>query len=288
MKTLKNIIPVIFGLLIVQIVDAQQFLPTKTQVNNFLKSRTYFVFDNNIFGTYNTAIEEAARKHWKITKFDFINDKEFNRKKKSPGASVIVQTDSHFEGQENLGKFNSLSLLLGKQGATNANSMPDIVTLPLAYADVDYDKYYYKLGIALVYMQRHIQWLRENPNVEDKVLLNHYKSSKKNTKDKILYLLKSEMAKDINTVQQIKQVYSGEVKFVTQAEIEDAVNRKDGDILLLHLVAPAKAVRGSVVTKMILDAKNAEIYYFDFHRVKGKKQPNKFLKSDFKKMENIE
>ncbi len=260
--------------------SAQQVLPTEKQVNTFLHSRTYFVYDNNIFGTYNSAIKDAANKHWKITDFDFINKDEFKKKIKIPTASMVVQTESHFEGQEKLGVFSSLSLVLGKPGG-NINTVPDIITVPLAYSDVDYDNYYYKLGLALLFMQNHVQWLKNNPHVEDKVLINHYKNSKISTKNKTLWLLKNEMADDVNTIDKIKAVYDGDVKFVTKEEIKEAVDNKNPDVLVLHLVAPSRNIKGTVVTKMILSAANADIYYFDYHRVKGKKKPNKFLKSDF-------
>jgi len=279
---MKNITIFLAGLLffLSASVSAQQVLPTEKQVNTFLHSRTYFVYDNNIFGTYNSAIKDAANKHWKITDFDFINKDAFKKKKNVPTASMIVQTESHFEGQENLGVFSSLSLVLGKPGGT-INTMPDIITVPLAYSDVDYDNYYYKLGLALLFMQNHVQWLKNNPHVEDKVLINHYKNSKKSTKNKTLCLLKKEMAEDVNTIDKIKSVYDGDVKFVTTDEIKEAVDSKNQDVLVLHLVAPSRNIKGTVVTKMILDAANADIYYFDYHRVKGKKKPNKFLKSDF-------
>ncbi len=259
---------------------SQQILPTEKQVNTFLNSRTYFVYDNNIFGTYNNAIEDAANNHWKITDFDFINKDEFKKKKNVSSASMVIQTESHFEGQEKLGVFSSLSLLLGKPGGT-VNTMPDIITVPLAYSDVDYDNYYYKLGLALLFMQNHVQWLKNNPHVEDRVLINHYKNSKISTKNKTLWLLKNEMAENVNTIDKIKSVYDGDVKFVTTDEIKEAVDSKNQDVLVLHLVAPSRNIKGSVVTKMILSAANADIYYFDYHRVKGKNKPNKFLKSDF-------
>ncbi len=259
---------------------SQEILPSSKEVNTFLESRTYFVQDNNIFGTYNSAIEEAAKKHWKITSYSILSKDDFQKKKNIPTASMLIQTESHFEGQEELGVFTSLSLVLGKAGG-DINTMPEIITLPIAYNDVDYDKYDYKFGLALVFMQSHINWLKNNPNIEDKALINHYKSSRKTTKNKVLYLLKSEMEEDINSIEKIKTVYSGEVKFVTKEEIEKAVDNKDDNVLVLHLVAPLNAVKGNVVTKMILNAADAEIYYFDYHRVKGKSQSNKFLKSDF-------
>ena len=285
MKKIKIIFLVIL-LTIVSSAYAQQMLPTAKEVNTFLDSRTYFVFDNNIFGMYNQAIEDAAKKHWKITDFDFINKDEYKKKKNVPTASIVIQTESHFEGQEELGVFTSLSLVLGKPGGT-INTMPDIITIPIAYSDVDYDKYHYKLGLALVYMQKHVNWLKANPNVEDKALINHYKKTKKSTKSKTLYLLKSEMAEDVNSLSKIKSVYSGDVKFATKDEIQEAVDNKDGNVLLLHIVAPLRLIKGSVVTKMILSASSAELFYFDFHRVKGTRLPNKFLKSDFAALNDI-
>ncbi len=265
---------------------AQQILPTEKQVNTFLNSRTYFVYDNNIFGMYNNAIKEAAKKHWKITDFDFINKDAFKKKKNVATASMIIQTESHFDGQEELGTFSSLSLLLGKPGGT-VNSMPDIITLPLAYSDVDYDSYYYKLGLALLFMQNHVEWLKNHPHVEDKALLNHYKKSKISTKNKTLWLLKNEMAEDVNSLNEIKQVYDGAVKFVTKEDIEKAVNNKNKDVVILHLVAPSRNIKGSVVTKMILGVADANIHYFDYHRVKGKRKPAKFLKSDFQALNKL-
>ena len=261
-------------------------LPSSKQVNTFLDSRTYIVQDNNLFGMYNSAISDAAKKHWKVTKYAIINKDDYNKKKHVPTASMIIQTESHFEGQEELGVFTSLSLVLGKSGG-NINTMPDIITLPLAYSDVDYDNYHYKLGLALVFMQNHVQWLKDNPNIEDKALINHYKKTKISTKEKTLYLLKSEMAEDVNTVSKIKEVYSGDVKFASKEEIQEAIDTNNEDILLLHLVAPKRAIKGSVVTKMILSANSAKLYYFDYHRVKGKRLPNKFLKSDFVNLEKL-
>ncbi len=283
---MKTISLVITAILISSSIFAQQMLPTSKQVNTFLDSRTYIVQDNNLFGMYNSAISDAAKKHWKVTKYAIINKDDYNKKKHVPTASMIIQTESHFEGQEELGVFTSLSLVLGKSGG-NINTMPDIITLPLAYSDVDYDNYHYKLGLALVFMQNHVQWLKDNPNIEDKALINHYKKTKISTKEKTLYLLKSEMAEDINTVSKIKGVYSGEVKFASKEEIQEAIDANNEDVLLLHLVAPKRAIKGSVVTKMILSANNAELYYFDYHRVKGKRLPNKFLKSDFESLEKI-
>ena len=88
---------IIIALLISNTFFAQQMLPTPKQVETFLKSRTYVVQNNNIFGMYNVAIEDAAKKHWKITDHFILSKNEFQEKKHIKSASMIVQTETHFE-----------------------------------------------------------------------------------------------------------------------------------------------------------------------------------------------
>lgn len=263
--------------------SAQQKLPSSEQVNTFLSSKTYFVLDNNLFGLWNNAIKEAADKYWNITEYAFINPDEYRKKRNSPSASFIMLTDSYFEGQEDMGIFTSISVLLGQKSAT-INSMPDIAEFPLSYQDTDYDEYYYKLGIALEFIQNHIIWLKENPNSADMIVFNHYKNTKENTKEKTLYLQKKELAPNVNTLEYIKKVYSGNVKLVSQEEIEEAINNKDENVILLHLVGPAKDVDGLLALKMLLGAADGKLYYFDYHKVKKGKKPGVFLLDDFKQI----
>jgi hypothetical protein len=83
-------------------------------------------------------------------------------------------------------------------------------------------------------------------------------------------------------LENIKKVYSGKVKIVSQEEIEKAIADKDENVLLLHLVAPPKDVDGYLTLKMIVGAADAKLYYFDFHKIKKNKAPGTFLPDDFK------
>lgn len=267
-------------------IQAQPKLPAHKDVENFYKSTTYILLNNDIFGTYNSRIKEAAKKYWTPTKIRYINHDEYKQKRKFPLASFILQTTTHFEDQENLGVFTSLSVL-GGHPTGNIDLMPDLATLPLAYDDVDYDEYYYKMGLALKFMQNHIEWLNEHPNVETELLFDHYKNAKKTTKNKTLYLRKKEVEEDLQSLSAIKQIYSGKVVFATPEEIEEVIDSGDENALILHLVAPEQDRNKNLCLKMIIGVADAELYYFDYHIIRKKRKPGKFLASDFETIQEF-
>ncbi len=262
---------------------AQQYFPSKAELKDFKRSKTYVLLDNNIFGTYNQEIRSAADKFWTITKHEYINKDGFNEKKYYPGASILFLSESYFDGQKDAGVFNTLSLNMGHESG-EMDKMPTIVDFPLSYADFDTERYAYKIGLALKFMQNHIRWLMENPDIEDKSVLNYYRNIEEKTTDKTLYLLKEEMDKKVDELSEIKKVYSGKVKFVTREDIQEAVERGDENVLILNLVAPDQDVTNYLCLKMILGAADAKLYYFGFHKTVKRVKPGKFLKSDFQKI----
>ncbi len=174
--------------------QAQPKLPAKKDIDNFYKSTTYVLLNNDLFGTYNSRIKEAVKNYWTLTDARYINKDEFKKKRKFPLASFIVETTTHFEDQKKLGVFSSLSIL-GGHTTGSLDRMPDLATLPLAYDDVDYDEYYYKLGLALKFMQNHIEWLNKNPNTETKLLFEHYKNQEKKQQTKLYIYEKQKLKK---------------------------------------------------------------------------------------------
>lgn len=278
---MKKFLITVFTISLVTGVFAQQKLPTNKEVQDFLKSKTYIVLDNNIFGMWNNAIKEAADENWTITPYEFISPDDFKVKMKRPGTSFILTTSDYFETQEDLGVFTSISVLAGKENAT-LNTMPDIAEFPLAFENVDYDEYYYKLGIALRFIQKHIEYLRDNQKNSEINVMNYYKNAKKDTKAKTLYLIKTDLSPKVNTLAYIKAFYSGKVKIVSQEEIENIIKEKNEDALILHLVRPDKDINDYLCIKMIIGAADAELYYFDYHKIKKGKKPGAFLEDDFK------
>jgi len=266
---------------------AQQALPTAQDLKNFDRSKTYFLLDNNIFGTYNNEIKIAADAYWTVTKHEYISKDGFEEKKTEPLASILFLSETWFEGQKDAGKFNTLSLNLGHESG-KMDKMPTIADFPLSYSNFDTEHYSYKFGIALKFMQNHIAWMKTNPAVKDgKELLEIYKTTRVKTKDKTLYVLKEELDGKVNDLAAIKKVYSGKVKLSSKEEIAELIENEDEDALILHLIAPDQDVNGFICIKMILGAADAKLYYFDYHTTVNVLKPGKFLKSDFQELNDM-
>ncbi len=266
---------------------AQVPLPDEQILKNFDRSKTYFLLDDNIFGTYNNEIKIVADAYWKITKHEYINKDGFEDKKIEPLASILFLSESWFNGNKESGKFNTLSLNMGHESGA-LEKMPSVVEFPLSYANYDTEHYAYKLGLALKYMQNQVTWMKAHPEIKDsEQLLEQLKNTREKTTGKTLYVLKNEMDRKMQDPAAIKKIYSGKVKFVTKEEIEELIENQDENALILHLVAPDQDVNGFICLKMILGVADAKLYYFDYHLTVSKLKPGAFLKSDFQELSKI-
>ncbi len=85
----------------------------------------------------------------------------------------------------------------------------------------------------------------------------------------------------------IKKVYSGKVVFASAEEIEKIIDENNKNALILHIVAPANPSNKNLCIKMIIGAEDAELYYFNYHLIKKRRKPGKFLKSDFEEINKL-
>ncbi len=262
---------------------AQDATATPQDIQRFLKSKTYVVKDPNIFGSYNKAIKDAMEKNWTITEWEFIDETKFAQIRKSYRNSFIRKTKVTFTKDKSKTAYTFLSLLLGNN-VGSMKSMPDICSFPLSYYGVDHDKYLYKLGAIVKFMQNHVKVLEENPNLSGKNVFKYYMKNLAELKGKTLYLIKDEVAKDVNTPEKIKKYYSGKVKFVTDEEIRQAILNANPDVVFLHKVGPGEGQEKMRIYKAIMGAADGKLYYFDYHKYKKGKYPDAFLASDFKKL----
>ena len=263
---------------------AQDAVATQDQINKFYKSKTYIVYDSNIFGSYNKAIKKAVEQNWTLTDVEFINESQYSKMKYSYRNSFIVRTKVKFTKDKSKTAYTFLSILLGSKSASAMKNMPDLCSFPLSYYNVDYDKYLYKLGAIIKFMQNHIIVTKENPNLSSKNILKYYSKNKEKLTGKTLYVLKDELAKDVNTIQKIKKHYAGDVRIVSQDDIKAAIANKKDNIVFLHKVGPDANSEKMRIYKVILGAADGKLYYFDYHKYKKGKKPDAFLASDFDKL----
>ncbi len=264
------------------ILHAQSYVPTQQDIVTFFTTKTRVVLEDNPLSEFNSIIRTVMQQEWNVTDFDFISNKEFEAKRLDPQYSFIYMSKVAFENDKTDAAYRFLHLSLGGD-YFRLNEMPDIASVPLAYYGVDEDRYAYKLAILVRFMQNHARLIREHPEIVSANVFKHYNDNIKDIRDKTLYLLKEELAQEVNSASRIKSVYPYEFKIVTVEEIEQAIRERKSDVVFLHKVGPEGTKINARCYKVIIGAADANFYYFDYHKISDKK-PDGFLESDFKSL----
>jgi hypothetical protein len=279
---MRKIFVLILCSVVAGIAQSQGYVPTREDINAFFTTKTLVVLEDNPLLEYNLNIRDVMRQEWNITDYDFISSKEFDEKRMDPKYSFLIMTRVTFENDKTDAEYRFLHLSLGGD-YFRLNQMPDIASVPLAYYNVDEDNYAYKLGILVRFIQKHAMLIKEHPEIVSANVLKHYNDNIREIKDKTLYLLENELARDVNSVARIKKIYPYRIKIVTKEEIEQAIKDREEGVVFLHKVGPEGTKLNARCYKVIVGAGDANFYYFDYHKISDK-SPDGFLASDFKKL----
>jgi len=261
---------------------AQSVIPSRQDIAAFFTTKTLVVLEDNPLMEYNPIIKKVMEQEWKITEYDFISNKDFDKKRLDPQYSFIYMSRVTFENDKTDAEYRFLQLSLGGD-YYRLNEMPDIASVPLAFYDVEEDRYAYKLAIILRFMQNHAKLIREHPEIVSTNVFKHYNENIQEIKDKTFYVLKEELGPDVNTEAKIKKVYPYKFKLVTAEDVEQAIKDNDPNVVFLHKVGPEGTKIDARCYNVIIGAADAKFYYFDYHKISDK-NPDGFLSSDFKKL----
>ncbi len=278
---MKNVILLIVFAFSIQISSAQIPVPKPELIQKFLKTTTCVVLDDNPMSGYNIAIKEAVGKYWKITPYKFIKTSAYDDMRKNPEYSFLTIDRVFFEKDKTKAQYEFLCVSLGGKYHTQ-NDMPQIATIPLSYFGVDEDSYVYKIPALLQFLQNHIKLIEKNPNLKSGNIRKYYNSHIPISHNKTLYLVKDELSKDVNTEQKIKAIYPYPVVLTDRDNLETKILAGD-DILFLHKVGPEGTKRKARCWIIIMGAKDAQLYYFNYHMIDSK-HPDGILSTDFKKL----
>ena len=279
----KLILAIIIGISTLS-VNAQEYLPTEADLNQFLNSKLYVVLESNPIAEYNFKIQEAVKKAWTITDYEFISLDQFEEMYNDPDKSFLMMTQVVFQNDKTKVRYNFLSIFIGKEGLDGFEDLPDIAAIPLAYTEVDEEFWTYKMEALVRFMQTHVQNMKDNPGMVKKNIFEYYNENTKDIKQKTLYVVKDEVAPNVDTEAKIKKIYPYKVKFVTREEVEEAITNRDPEVAFLHKVGPQGTRLRARCYKIIIGAQDANFYYFDYHWVEKGKNFDGILDKDFKQM----
>ncbi len=261
---------------------SQEYVPTREDLEKFFKTKTMVVLDRNPLNSYDGQIKEAMENEWTLTEFEFIPYEEFQAKRTDPGLSFIMLVNVVFEKDKLNASYKFLNLMMGGK-YYDMSLMPDLVSIPVSYKNVEEDSYNYKLGILVRFMQNHIKLMYDNPDIVKKNIFKYYNDNRGDITNKTIYFLESELAKDINSLARISKVYDGKVEIVSKEEIKEAIMYKNNDVVFLHKVGPEGTRMNARCYNILIGAGDANFYYFDYHMI-DEKEPDGFTAKDFKKL----
>lgn len=279
---MKKAILLFCGIIFTVHLFSQEYLPTRENLEHFLKTKTLVVLDQNPLNTYDSEIQEAMENEWTITEFETIKYDEFEKKRQDPRYSFLKLVNITYENDKLNAVYKFLNLSLGGD-YFSINQMPDIVSVPVAYNNVDEDSYNYKLGILVRFIQNHVKLIYEHPEIISANIFKYYNDNKGDVKTKTLYLIPEELEPTINSKARISKIYPHSFKLITSDDIREAIKNRDESVVFLHKVGPEGTRLDARCYKVLIGAGDANFYYFDYHMINDKK-PDGFLEEDLKKI----
>lgn len=263
---------------------SQDQVPTEKALNDFFNTKTYIVSSSRTLSSYNMQVKDAVEAYWDLTEYEFLEHNEFDKKRNNPEYSFLIEDFTVFERDKTKVRYRFLSLLKGEE-ESSLDEMPTICSVPLSYREVD-DKYWaYKIGIIVRFMQKHVRNMKENPDIIDDDVFEHYHKNLEDIKDKTLYLIEGELADEVNTKGEIEDVYPYDFKIVNRDEVKQAIKDQREDVVFLHKVGPQGTRRKARCYKILIGADDARFYYYNYHNISKGRRPDGFLKRDFRRIE---
>jgi hypothetical protein len=260
----------------------REYLPTPEDLEQFHRSKTYVVLNSNPLSDYNIEVQDAVKKFWNITEYEFLPFSQFGEKSADPGASFLYMAAVNFEKDKTDTRYTFLCLSLGGD-YESIDDMKDVANLPLGYYGVDEDSYAYKLGTLVRFLQDHVRLITEHPEMVSQNVYKHYNDNMGGMKDKVLYVVEDELESQVSTLARIHKVYPYEVQIVDRERIKELIMAEQENAVFLHKVGPQGRQENARVYKILIGAADGKFYYFDYHKVSAR-NPDAFLESDFVKL----
>lgn len=262
------------------VVLSQITVAEKKDAIAFKKTLTAFVLSDNPFSKYNDTIKKVVAKYWKATPYSFIDLAKFETLLSNPKYSFIIVSEVALNEGSSIDEYLVLNFVMGEKDANDINLLTDLGSVPLAYKGCPEDEYLYKMGVFMQFMQYYINQTAKGKSYNPTEFLEYCAETIKN---KELWLVKEDLADNINEENEIKAIYPYKFKIVSKKEINEAIQRKDKNVAILHKIGTTKEKIVSTCLKCIVSVDNGEILYSNTHQIdKTKKEfPDAFLEKDF-------
>jgi hypothetical protein len=243
-------------------IKASPTLATKEQIGMFKNSKTCVVMDAGV-SFFNSPVKDAVKKYWKITEYEFIDQDEFQKRKKDSKYSFLVLMEGAFEKDPGGVSYSYISLVLGDPSG-NLTKMPEFCSIPLSYSGDNDAEYEYAIPAIIKFMQIHVKNLEKE---RLPISLNGLKYYNKTAfKDKIILFNESKMSEETDTPEKISARYPYKFKLLTSDEIKDQIANDPANTLFHFHVGPSKEGGAGKCFEMLFDSEG-NLYYYNSRKV---------------------
>lgn len=254
-------------------------LASKQQIGMFLNSKTCVVLENSDI-LYNATMKEAITKHWKLTEYEFIDQKEFNIRRFDSKYSFLVLMKSVFDEDPGGVSYNYINLVLGDP-TNDMSLMPELCSIPLSYTGQDNGDYEYVIPTVVKFLQKHAKNLERHRFMISIKGLAYYNFSS-NFKNKVLLMNKVSMASEVDTPEEIKEAYPFAVRLQTPLEIQAELAKNPTNTIFNFHVGPAESAAVGKCFEMIFDTEG-NLYYYSSRKVTNENKDG-FNRNDFSRI----
>jgi hypothetical protein len=261
-------------------ISGQAPFPSADEIEQFISSKTCVVLEDGNT-VYNTYIRQAMKETWKITPYEFINTGEFEARRSDTSLSFILLTETGYEKDKSKTFYNFINLLQGKD-VGQLGKMPEICAVPLSASGDDDMEYGYKLGVILAFMQKHAEFIYDDPSLTGRRYLRYYNKNNSQIKTRKILVTEDDLSPAVSSVDKIKDLYKHSLEIVTEDAIVKAIQDKEPNTLILHKVGPAAGSGSGYCFKMLIGTDDSDMFYYHQHNI-DKTNPNGLLPADLKR-----
>lgn len=237
-------------------------LATKEQVGMFKNSKTCVVIEGGM-SFFNAPVKDAVQKYWKSTQYEFIDQGEFEIRKKNPGYSFILRMDGAYDKDPAGVSYSYISLVLGDPSG-NLTMMPEFCSIPLSYSGDNDADYEYAMPAIIKFMQIHLRNLEKDRLPISLNGLRYY--NKTGFKDKVLLFIEDKMAPNADSPDKIKKVSNNKVKLLDIDQMQQELNTNPSNSLFHFHVGPPNGGGAGKCFEMLFDIEG-NLYYYNSRRI---------------------
>jgi hypothetical protein len=278
----KICLTILFAVLTICITTAQQNKKvTKEQLSTLKQSTLFVVFDDNLIA-YNVSVKAAVEKNWTLTPVKCVSYAEFEQLRANKNNFFLLLTRTSLTKDKRQIEYEYLNFLMG-DNVELINDLPEVLTLPLAYTGTDDARYAGKLPVIIRFAQQHISKMLEARGLNSFFNLKNYNDNIKDIKKKTLLVVADDLGDDANTIEKIKAGYPYDVKIVSMDDLDNAIDQKTPNTLILFVVHPGDDGSFGRNYKMIFDVTDGKMYFYYYLTV-YQRQPSGFTAKDFRRI----